>query len=114
MPLLYYGPLTRRSSKAVITGPTLGLEGANYSWAKLKDVVPDEPLDCVASFWQWVDRKHTILAWRQDGWKADRVVLIPGLLKLADALTVAREAFPATIPTPIMFRVDNQRPWLYE
>ena len=114
MPLLYYGPLTPRSSKSVITGPTLSLKGVDYSWAKVKGVVPDNPKHCDASFWQWVDRNHTLLAWRQDDWRADRVVLMPGLLKLVDALTVARESFPTIIPSPIVFRVENKRPWLYE
>lgn len=114
MPLMYYGPLTPRQSRLVLTGPTIAYNDPDYRWARIEDVVPDDPRNCLASYWQWVDRKHTILAWRQNDWKADRVILLPGLLKLIDALTVAREAFPDIIPSPIVFRVENQRSWLYE
>lgn len=85
-----------------------------YDWCRLKYLSPDCQSHCLASLIHWPQKQYSILAWREDDFRLERKIFIPSLLSPTKALELARGAFPEIIPSPIVFRLDAEEPWLYE
>jgi hypothetical protein len=114
MPLLFYGKLP--GSKRRLYAPSLRpIESSVFNSFKVKHLAPLSRKKFVANYWWFEERKHTALSWFLHEEAHEHTVFIPGLHGQFEALAIARREFGVLIPSPTVFRVNNEhRPYLYE
>lgn len=105
MPLLYYGLYGDDKKPQLYTPGMRRIETGVFDSFKLIGLAPRDELRAIANFWHWHDKKHTVISWHEETrCKYESSVFLPGLLKQADALELARVEFPEIMPSPIIFR----------
>lgn len=110
MPLLFWGdaravslPWDRR-----LYGSNLReIETSIFDSYKIDGLAPASRLNAICNIWHIPKRNHTALAWHEDRLKHEQLVLLPGLLDQRVALELARETFKRIIPSPIIFRFNQ-------
>lgn len=111
MPLLFYGtpsPTTKVRQTARLYGPRLQLiETRVFDGFMIDKLGPRSKREAIANLWWFRERGHTAISWHVGG--VEQTIWMPGLHLQRDALMIAREAFPEVIPSPIVFRFNNER-----
>lgn len=105
MPDLYYGPYNGHRKPQLYVPGMRPVESKVFDSFKLIGLAPACGLRHIANFWQWLDKKHTVISWHEtDQCKYESSVFIPSLLDQREALEYARTVFPQIMPSPITFR----------
>jgi hypothetical protein len=110
MPLLFWGdgrsvglPWDRRLYGANLRE----IETTVFDSYKIDGLAPASKRDSVCNIWHLPKRNHTAMAWHEDRLKHEQLVLLPGLLDQRVALETARVTFGRVIPSPIIFRFNQ-------
>lgn len=81
--------------------------GSIFDHFRLTYMAPDHGLHCVGSFWHLPEEKHCAIAWRENNLAKEQKVFMPGLLSAIEGLELARSTFPISMPSSIIFRLEN-------
>jgi len=109
MPLFLFGSMSSDTSRELHGDDGRIFErGSIWDHFRLTGLATESDLHCVATFWHLPTYRHSCLAWRQDGYRKEQKVIVPGLLTWREALELSRVAFPDVIPSPIIFRIANE------
>lgn len=117
MPDLYYGPYGDHKKPELYTPGMRMILTTVFDSFKLSGLAPVHEKKHVANFWQWLDKKHTVLSWHDnDVSRYEFSVFIPSLMDQREALEYARTVFPEVMPSPITFRFhqDYHEALLYD
>lgn len=105
MPVLFYGSLpTTPPLRAVYSVGLSPVKTSIFDSYKVEGLAPASKLSSIAHFWHFPMRKHSVIAWHEEGLKHEQMVWLPGLLSWQDALELSRAEFPSIIPSSIVFR----------
>lgn len=112
MPLALYGSIGLNPQRILYGEKYRPLESGVFDYLKVEKLSPWSHRVAIANHW-WI-KKHTALAW-EDARGIEQAVFIPGQLTWRQALLIAREEFTHSIPSAIIFRVNNhKRAYLYD
>lgn len=110
MAMLFYGTLEKRSRKRCLYGARLQLlESQVFDYLKINDLAPygKAAQPYIANFWHITPINHTALSWN-DQRGIEQTVFIPGLHSHQEALALARGNYPTVVPSPLVFRFNNE------
>lgn len=116
MPLLFYGTRPESADRTPeLYGVRLQpIETRVFDSYRVDKLAPYSKRRAVANFWWFTERKHTAFSWHDDRGR-EQTIWVPGLLNHRDALMLARLEFAEVIPSPIIFRFNNERKvYLYD
>lgn len=117
MPDLFYGPYGNEPKARLYVPGMRMIETTIFDSFKLIGLAPRCEKRHIANFWQWLDKKHTVISWHEiDNARYESSVFIPALLNQRDSLEYVRTKFPEVMPSPITFRFfqDYDEALLYD
>lgn len=114
MPLLFYGSLGTKARRRLYGQNMREIEVSIFDSYRVEDLAPYHDLDdhrnawAVANFWHFPRKKHCAIAWHSEHTHREQLLWLPGLLSRIDALELARSEFTEVVPSPIIFRFNNE------
>ena len=108
MPSLFCGSMSGQiSRRGYSSGLTPIHTGVFDSFLHIRGLAPYSQRHALANFWRLHQKNHTAFAWHERDVKGEQTIFLPGFLDQRQALELARNLFGPVIPSPIIFRFNQ-------